>query len=134
MAQFTGGRKVRCTDCTKLSGKSCSVKQVKVSLKKRRLCDLYEFKGEYANRTPVDAMYVPHVDKKTRKLMKKLMDLGVVPVQDGVPMPSSTATAGVLGVQAQQDNLIWKPEDVKESLIWTPGDDDDSKPDSDGGG
>ena len=110
MAQFEGSnRKVRCADCTKLFGTHCSAKNVKVSPKKRRLCNLYEFKGEFTNRTTAQSMYVPHVDSKTRRELRKLLNMGKIPLS-GVDsseteaftrtkildMPASTATVGVV--------------------------------------
>lgn len=86
MSQFEGGNKVRCVDCTKLSGKTCTAKKAKVAVKKRRTCTMYNFKGEYQNSTPLPATYVPHVDKKTKQLMKRLMKMGVMPM-DGAPTP-----------------------------------------------
>ncbi|MBD3261593.1 MAG: hypothetical protein GF334_07930, partial [Candidatus Altiarchaeales archaeon] len=110
MSEFNGAaHKVRCVDCTKLSGNHCSIKKIKVSPKKKRLCSVYEFKGEYENRTPPEARYMPYVSKNTRRLLKKLMNLGVLPVSSdpgqvapyGAPAPGSfqsTATAPIASV------------------------------------
>ena len=138
MSQFTGGTKVRCVDCTHLSGNMCDKKSISVSPKKRRACGMYEFKGEYENRTPAPSIYMPHVDKATRKMIRRLIELGIVPVrEDGslafhpdgsvltpqtVEMPRSTATAGVLGTKAvDQEQLTGKESVTEEPLIWTPG-------------
>ena len=88
MSQFEGGNKVRCIDCTKLSGKTCTAKNTSVSVKKRRSCGVYQFSGEYANSTPLPATYLPHVDKKTRKMLKKLMQMGVMPMTGDRPVPT----------------------------------------------
>ena len=81
MPQFEGNKlKVRCVDCTSLSGNHCSVKNTKVAPKKRRVCGVYQFKGEFENRSPEVVPYVPHVDKKTRKMIQKLLNMGTVPV------------------------------------------------------
>ncbi len=88
MSQFEGGNKVRCIDCTKLSGKTCTAKNTSVSVKKRRSCGLYQFRGEYANSTPLPATYVPHVDKKTKQLLKKLIKMGVMPMTGDRPVPT----------------------------------------------
>jgi hypothetical protein len=88
MSQFEGGNKVRCVDCTKLSGKTCVAKSVTVSVKKRRTCGQYNFAGEYVNSTPLPATYVPHVDKKTKRLLKKLMQMGVMPMTGDRPVPT----------------------------------------------
>lgn len=144
MAQFTGGRRVRCVDCLYLQGNKCAgrKKTPTVSPKKKRGCATYSFKGEYQNSTPLEAMYVPHIDPKTKKLMKKLMKLGVVPVtnrdleQGGmrqIQMPASTATARVLGTEITSvgvDSI--DPGDIveeKQSFIWTP---DSDKEEEDG--
>ena len=41
----------------------------------KRVCNFYEFRGEYNNYTPLESSYVPYVDPKTRKLIKKLLKL-----------------------------------------------------------
>jgi hypothetical protein len=89
MSQFDGGNKVRCIDCTQLSGKTCSAKGASVSPKKRRTCGQYNFKGEYENSTPLPATYLPHVDKKTKQLMKRLMKMGVIPTDGQRPVQSA---------------------------------------------
>ncbi len=88
MSQFEGGNKVRCVDCTKLSGKTCTAKNTSVSVKKRRSCGQYNFAGEYVNNTPLPATYVPHVDKKTKQMLKKLMKMGVMPMTGDRPTPT----------------------------------------------
>lgn len=132
MSQFEGSKiKVRCADCSKLSGNRCTAKNTTVAVKKKRLCSIYEFKGEYQNRTPAEAIYVPHVDKKTRKMIRKLLDLGVIPVSgDGtpqtftktkeLPMPSTTAVPAGVDNKEEEDSPLYKPSDAR--LIWTPGD------------
>lgn len=116
MNEFTGGTvKVRCIDCTHLSEKKCVRKKTSVVPKKHRTCALYHFKGEYINRTPAEAMYVPYIDNSTRKLLRKMSKLGIIPVAESpdaggsykrIPMPSSTATAGVLGVKNIEDQML----------------------------
>ena len=108
MSQFEGNKlKVRCADCSKFAGNRCAVKDVKVTPKKKRSCHLYEFTGTYSNREGMESIYVPHVDKKTRKMLKKLIAQRVLPVAEGgsveirdgfakvktLDMPASTATA-----------------------------------------
>lgn len=141
MSQFEGGKgKVRCVDCTKLSGNRCTAKDTKVSPKKRRNCGVYEFKGEYENRTPAEAVYIPHMDKKQIKMIKRLLEMGIIPVsdegdvevQDGfartksLPMPATTATASLVGVRSEEDPILYKPVEGEEGpdtkIIWTPGD------------
>ena len=126
MSQFTGGRQVRCIDCLHLQANKCIGRRgtPKVSPKKKRSCGTYDFKGEYHNSTPLPSSYAPHVDAKTRQLVKKLMKLGVVTstekeMQEAEPkriiVPASTATQ------------VSPPPPTKkgESLIWTPGDDNE---------
>ena len=138
MSQFNGGaNKVRCVDCSNLSGNMCDKKNISVSPKKRRACGVYAFKGEYENRTPAHSIYIPPVDKATRKMIKRLMELGIIPVrEDGslafhpdgsvltpqtVTMPQSTATASVLGTKATEQEQLTGSEPVEEApLIWTP--------------
>ncbi len=137
MSQFSGVTKlkVRCTDCIKLTGTHCIAKNTKVAPKKKRLCSVYKFKGEYENRTPAEATYMPHIDKKTRKMIKRLLDLGVVPVaedgsiemQDGfartktLPMPATTATTPLIEDKKGTDPVIHKPSDPGvANLLWTP--------------
>jgi hypothetical protein len=88
MAQFEGGNKVRCADCTKLSGKTCTAKNTSVAVKKRRACGQYNFAGEYVNNTPLPTTYMPPVDKKTARLMRKLMKMGVLPMTGDRPVPT----------------------------------------------
>lgn len=111
MSEFIGGvRRVRCIDCTHLSGIHCSKKDTKVSSRKRRICGVYDFKGEYVNRVSPEALHVPYVDKSTRRLLRKMTRLGIIPVSAAteqepvykpVAMPRSTATAGVLSVKPE---------------------------------
>ena len=88
MSQFEGGNKVRCIDCTKLSGKTCIAKNTTVSVKKRRTCGQYNFTGEYVNNNPLPTTYVPPVDKKARRLLNKLMKMGVMPITGDRPVPA----------------------------------------------
>ena len=121
MSQFEGSKvKVRCTDCSKLSGIHCIAKNTTVSPKKKRVCSTYVFKGEYENRIPAAAIYMPHIDKKTKKMIKRLLDMGVVPVaedgsvevQDGfartksLTMPVSTATSTLVETKTAEDLSI----------------------------
>lgn len=103
MSEFTGGKvKVRCIDCTHLSGARCALKNTKVSPKKRRICGVYNFKGEYVNRISPPARYVPNLDKSTQRFIRKFVRANIFPVADSeggfkrIEMPRSTATAGVL--------------------------------------
>lgn len=134
MSQFTGGRRVRCIDCLHLQDNRCTGKKgtPTVSPKKKRSCGTYDFKGEYQNSTPLESVYVPHIDPATRKLMKKLMKLGVVPVSDEdlrkegmhrIAVPASTATASLPGTEAHEEPLMGGQDAVEQeetSLIWTP--------------
>lgn len=141
MSQFKGGRRIRCIDCLHLQGNKCTRRKdtPKVTPKKKRNCGVYEFKGEYANSTPLEATYVPHIDAKTKKLMKKLMKLGVVPVTEEemqevgmrkIQVPQSTATAGIIGTEVRSDGVdTIDPGEAGEkeepSLIWTPDSDNE---------
>lgn len=137
MSQFTGqGQRVRCVDCTNLQGTTCVVKKDVVSPKKRRSCSSYVFSGEYKNRTAAEGVYVPPVDKKTRKMIRRLIELGVVPVRedggvafhsDGTPlikktveMPRTTATAGVVQEVSQSNPLTGNEVSEDGPIIWTP--------------
>ncbi len=126
MSQFEGSAlKVRCIDCTSLAGNRCSAKNTKVAPKKRRICSQYHFKGEYENRTPANSVYIPYVDKKTRKYIQNLLQMGVVPIaEDGsvetkdgfakvktLPMPRSTATVTALKAKAADDPIIYETLD-----------------------
>lgn len=127
MSEFVGGgSRVRCVECTHLSGGSCSFKKTKVTPKKRRICDAYNFKGEYVNRTSPEAMYTPYVDGNTRRLIQKMIKLGIVPVGqdleanqrykptnlrsekfDGcLEMPKSTATAKIIATEAREEGMV----------------------------
>lgn len=145
MSEFQGSNhKVRCVDCSLLSGKHCSAKKVKVSPKKRRTCDSYQFKGEYENRNPLESTYVPYVDKKTRRLLRRLMKMGITPNVDspedsGLILPPSpgqlvspyrtTATSEVLtmGDLERKNEAAPIPEGEKseEPVIWTPDSDEE---------
>lgn len=136
MSEFQGAsQKVRCTDCSQFSGSQCSAKNTKVSPKKRRICDLYQFKGKYENRTPLESTYIPKVDKKTRRLLNKLLKLGVVSpaspdtLSPGVSPFRSTATAGIvkMGDPDRKGESAPKPEGGagQESFTWTPEANDD---------
>ena len=111
MSQFNGGKnKVRCVDCTLLSGNMCTSKRIGVSPKKRRACTTYKFKGEFQNSEPIEGMYLPQIDKSTRRLIRKMVELGIIKVNDeGVPlqremieMPKTTATAALLSQKADE--------------------------------
>ena len=141
MSEFKGSsNKVRCIDCTKFTGKICALKNVSVSPKKKRICNVYDFKGEFENRTVLESMYVPYVDKNTRKLMRKLMKLNVLPNGRDLsieednrvviePNPgqlvipfTNTATAGVVNVgevQSAPNQAEDRPQE-NQSQIWTP--------------
>jgi hypothetical protein len=103
MSEFKGGNKVRCVDCTKLSGKTCTAKNTSVSIKKRRSCGQYNFSGEFVNNTPLPSTYLPHVDKKTKQLMRKLQKMGVMPMQTG-PRPTPAPADGPYGEEAAPIN------------------------------
>ncbi len=137
MSQFTGGKlKVRCVDCTKLSTNHCTAKNIKVAPKKKRLCTQYNFKGEFENRTPSEAVYMPHVDQKTRKMIKRLLNTGIIPVSaDGsmpikdrfshiktLPMPATTATSPLIQIENPEGTLASETETSDSKLIWTPDD------------
>jgi hypothetical protein len=137
MAEFKGkGLKVRCIDCAKLVDGKCSVKGALVSSKKKRLCASYDFKGEYENRTPAAAIYSPYMDRKTRKRINRLINMGITPVSapldaenpEGyekvktLSMPRSTATATHLGEVPVEDGLVQRVEQEDGKLIWTPND------------
>jgi len=126
MSQFTGGRRVRCADCLHLQGNRCIGRKnvPKISPKKKRACNVYEFKGEYCNPTPPESVYIPPVDPKTARLMKRLKKMGVGVVTEEqlrdaaerrFSIPHSTATAPLSAEMVGQ----------KESLIWTPDSEDE---------
>ena len=129
MSQFEGNKlKVRCVDCSKLTGMHCTAKDVKVAPKKKRSCGLYDFKGTYINRVPAAAIYVPHVDKKTRKMIRKLIAKGAFPVaEDGsvegrdgfvkvkeLDMPFSTATTPLTEIKDAEEPDILKLPTLEE--------------------
>ncbi len=130
MSEFTGERnRVRCVDCNYLSGTHCSKKNIKVAPRKRRTCAVYGFKGEYTNRTSPEAMYIPYVDGSTRRLLRKMIKMGIVPVAHspendsqykGIPMPRTTATAGVLSVKPEHVPGEVGPEDQGITTILNP--------------
>jgi hypothetical protein len=104
------------------------VKDVSVSTNKPRVCNKYNFKGEYENSAPLPATRVPFVDKKTRKLMKKLQKLGVMSGKPGAyptappsAMFHSTATADIPVVGETQSAPTSAPDSTDEPVIWTPG-------------
>jgi hypothetical protein len=127
MSQFEGGKfKVRCIDCTKLSGSHCEAKNTTISPKKKRLCGQYNFKGEYENSTPAESIYIPHVEKKTLKMLKRLAKLGVLPVSDEgtiethdgfykqktLPIPATTANAELVEIKETEDPTTrWEQDD-----------------------
>ena len=109
MSEFTGeGQRVRCIDCANLVDGHCTAKDTTVAPKKRRLCTKYVFAGEYENRETASAMYVPWIDKKTKKMIARLAALGITPV-------SSREQSMILAPKTTADTS--KPE---EPLIWTP--------------
>lgn len=139
MSQFSGqGIKVRCVDCTKLSGNTCSAKKGVVSPKKRRVCTAYEFKGEYKNREVAEGVYLPPMDKKTRKMVQRLIQAGVVPVREdgsvayrpdgtpmvkrsvGVPLTTATPASDTPPVFTQPATYEGIVEENDEPIIWTP--------------
>ena len=138
MSQFEGGNKVRCIDCTRLDGSHCSAKGSKVSPRKRRTCTSYQFQGEYVNRDPLPAVYVPHVSKKTRSLMKRLVKLGVTPEKeditrqteeglyykkDTLEVPGTTATASPKDLVAEDQKQRWvQPTSAvdPDTEVWAP--------------
>lgn len=125
MGKFEGNKfQVRCTDCTKLSGNRCIAKDTKVKPKKKRICTIYNFKGKYENSTPIDTIYIPYIEKKTIRLMKKLMKMGVLQTNIGetqqvggfekvktLPMPVSTATTGLVDTKPVEDLLGYQQQD-----------------------
>lgn len=125
MSQFNGAKnKVRCVDCSLLSGNICTSKRVGVAPKKHRTCTTYKFKGEFENREPLDSTYVPHVDKSTKRLIRKMLELGIIKVnEEGVPvqrdvieMPRTTATAAVLSQKSlESEGLASGPGISKDS-------------------
>lgn len=109
--------KVKCKNCDNIIRRNyCRVKQIAVDRNKSLECDLFAIK---VKRPPSEPMYVPSVDKKTRRLIQKLVRMGIVPVaEDGtaevqvdkrgnlykkviLEVPKSTATAGILGTVGQ---------------------------------
>lgn len=150
MSQFEGGNKVRCVDCTKLAGKHCTAKNTTVSVKKRRICGQYNFAGEYVNSTPLPTTYLPHVDRKTKQLMKKLIKMGVMPMTGDRPAPTiksdiyeqanapadtaafrTTATAQIPIVKPLESHgeaaiMHTEGEESQEgtTLVWSPEDGD----------
>lgn len=125
MSQFNGGKnKVRCVDCQLLTGNLCKAKGVGVSSKKRRICTTYQFKGSFQNREPLPGTYVPQIDKSTRRLIRKMAELGIIKVhEDGTPlqrevveMPRTTATAALLSQRIdEQESLAGGPTLASES-------------------
>lgn len=137
MSQFQGSTvRVRCADCAKFSEGRCLAKDASVAARKRRTCTAYVFKGEFQNRTPLESVYFPPVDKKTRKMIQKLIALGVVPVAgnqpvavgpDGVPMvkqtvvvPPTTATTNPAFLPKSLPEVKGEEESDEQPVIWTP--------------
>lgn len=116
MSEFKGAAyKVRCADCIKLSGNHCSVKKIKVSPKKRRTCGIYEFKGNYENRTSPEASYIPYVNKNTRRLLKKLMKLGVMPVPSDPTTVEPYSSTGLSSFQTTATSPIVSVGEIERS-------------------
>ncbi len=126
MSQFEGSvLKVRCIDCTNLVENRCTTKSVKVAPKKKRICSQYHFKGVYENRGQSTSIYIPHVDKKTRRYIKKFLQMGAIPIaEDGsvevkeglarsktLQMPKSTATATALKTESIDDPMLYETLD-----------------------
>ena len=112
MSEFSGSKnKVRCVDCTNLSGNHCLAKKVKVAPRKRRVCKKYNFAGEYDNRETMYGRYVPNVDRNTRRLLQRFANLGIQPVSEGqsslITVPKTTASEK----SSDDDKLIWTPDD-----------------------
>lgn len=111
MSEFKGSRKVRCIDCVNLQDRFCATKDTVVAPRKKRVCGSYAFTGTYQNRTPLPVSQVPYVDKSTRRMIKKLLNLGILQVRpDGtvaakqqIEIPQSTATAAVLSMKPMED-------------------------------
>lgn len=125
MSQFNGGKnKVRCVDCVLLSDNLCKAKKTGVAPKKHRICTTYQFKGEYKNRAPIEGMYVPQIDKSTRRLIRQMIDLGIIKVhENGTPlqresieMPRTTATATLLSQRSdEREDLVGGPTPSSDS-------------------
>lgn len=136
MSQFNGGKnKVRCVDCKLLSGNLCQSKGVGVAPKKHRICAAYQFKGEYKNREPLAGIYVPQIDKSTQRLIRKMVELGIINVNDaGVPvqkqvveMPRTTATAQNLGIRGDDQVGLAGPDlSTTQGSVFEPPDSDRS--------
>jgi hypothetical protein len=123
MSEFSGSTsKVRCVDCTRLQGNICSAKKVKVAPKKRRSCGSYSFSGEYENRTSLDSMYIPYVDKKTKKLFRKLSELGIIPVsaEEEANLTPEERTIIVPFSTAARQEISHPSEEIEEVSIQTP--------------
>ena len=133
MSLFKGSNYlVRCVDCVNFTGSHCSLKKSKVSPKKKRTCDIYAFKGEYHNRTPAEATYVPYVDPGTRKLIKKLARLGVLSNYEHPVHPrqfKTTANSDTLkmgeAVRLGEAAIIPDLPQEEETIIWTPNNNED---------
>lgn len=124
MGKFEGaGVRVRCVDCNLFTPeKRCSGKKhsPKVSARKRRVCNVYQFKGEYENRESLESMYVPWIDSSTKKHMRRMMKSGIIPGMEqsrAIQMPQSTASPGT-----RPESPLVAPDDL--SLIWTPEEND----------
>jgi hypothetical protein len=150
MSTFEGGKtRVRCVDCVRLSEDGrCSSKEASVAPRKRRSCASYQFKGEYVNRTAVQGTYVPYMDKKTQRIVRRLLELGVVPVRENSPptfntpdvspltkqvvsAPRSTATPQLLGVEpVEPSGLAEQPaEGISGNFLVSP-EENNGEPDS----
>src|SRR5574338_395245 len=131
MSQFQGSTvRVRCADCTKYSNGRCLAKDALVAARKRRTCTAYVFKGEFQNRTPLESVYFPPVDKKTRKMIQKLISLGIVPVAgnqvavspEGVPMVKQTVVVPPT-TTTTDPSFLPKPivqQEEESNEQWTP--------------
>lgn len=127
MSQFNGGKnKVRCVDCVLLSGNLCQAKGVGVAPKKHRTCTKYQFKGEYQNRETAEGMYVPQIDKSTRRLIRQMIELGIIKVnEDGTPVqrqaievPRTTVNATMLQQKGNEsEGLAGGPEAAVDSNL-----------------
>ena len=101
MSQFTESKtKVRCVDCSFRIKGTCSERKIKIAPKKKRTCSVYSFKGVYENRKSLPSTYVPNLDKKTIKMLRRMFEQGIAPVPgvdspaaQRIMIPRTTATA-----------------------------------------
>ncbi len=79
---------------------------------------------------------MPHVDKKTQRMLKKLLKMGVVSVAGDAPvdpragfehtktldMPASTATAAIVGTKIKEDPILNSSEQgiVEPGVVFQP--------------